>query len=354
MKLHYNNQLKEGMKTKTFKTKLAAMLLMALAFSFPVKAQVTIGSGIEPQRGALLDVKSKDAATPGGETTDQNGGGILMPRVELVDINSLEPFIAAGDQDADTKANHKGLVVYNLTATGGFAAGPYSWDGTKWVGGADANDIKDYTGSTSIILDGNAFKRAALEGDVTASADSNATLIAIGAVNSDKIKDGSILGSDIADSTIPASKLVGSPTAGMILTTAIAGESPSWLPGRSSYYSGNTVYAGNIVLLLPSASIDLTTRHLILSGTGMLLALTIYKEDVPKYTDDMGGYLDLFRASVGALGPSYQQQPIWFSTNWNTSKGGLFSSMRSPAHRLFILHAISDCVIDNLVTIGPY
>jgi hypothetical protein len=272
MKLHRINQLKESMRTKTNKTKLAAMLLMALALSFPVYAQVTIGSGLEPQKGALLDVKSKDAAAPGGETTDTNGGGILMPRVELVNINSLEPFIAAGDQDAATKANHKGLVVYNLTDTGGFAAGLYSWDGSQWVtfagaggtaytgtapvtvtgnaigltagtangqvlkwngsqwlAGTDANENTTYTGSTSITLSGTEIRRAALTGDVTSTANSNATTIANDAVTSAKIADLTIVNADIANATVTQAKLRGSGTVGQVLTTTTANAAPTWV-----------------------------------------------------------------------------------------------------------------------------
>jgi hypothetical protein len=347
------------MKTKTFKTKLAAMLLMALAFSFPVHAQVTIGSGLEPQRGALLDVKSKDAATPGGETTDQNGGGILMPRVELVDINSLEPFIAAGDQDAATKANHKGLVVYNLTDTGGFAAGPYSWDGTKWVGGADANDIKDYTGSTSIILNGTTITRAELTGDVTAGADSNTTLIANDAVNSAKIADGSILGEDIADKTIPATKLQGGPTAGQVLTSAQDG-SVNWVTPRGSYFTqptevtGGTVFAGSTVLLRETSwgKARNPKREIIVSGVAAVKCLTCPPDARDIFM--LNGTLDTNMNVGGSGDPHYAASGWFFLSDLENCYGERAGNQYAQYdHTVWLLSAATDIVLQPNFAIFP-
>jgi hypothetical protein len=191
-----------------------------------------------------------------------------------------------------------------------------------------------------------------LEGDVIADPDSNATLIANDAVNSAKIADGSILGEDIADSTIPASKLVGSPTAGMILTTAAAGEAPTWLPGRSSYYSGNTVYKGNSVLLQPSLKIDLTKAHLISSGKGLLIAVTLYDGDIPYYAPS---FFQSIASEFARLKP-WNCQAAWYLNDWNMldKNVGLLEAPYREQHRLFVLHAFTDCVIDENVQIGPY
>lgn len=74
-----------------------------------------------------------------------------------------------------------------------------------------------YLGSTSITLNGNAFQRAALTGDVTASANSNATTIGTGkvteakiaanAVTSSKIKDGAVTTVKIIDDAVTEAKL---------------------------------------------------------------------------------------------------------------------------------------------------
>jgi len=101
-----------------------------------LQAQVTIGSNIPPEKAALLDIKSMEAAVEGEATTDKNGGGLLLPRVELSIINELAPFIDKDDYD-DTeyekiKKRHTGLVVYNLATTSDFVPGTHIWDGSKW------------------------------------------------------------------------------------------------------------------------------------------------------------------------------------------------------------------------------
>jgi hypothetical protein len=77
-----------------------------------------------------LDIKSKAAATAGAATTDANGGGLGLPRVELTSLTTLAPF---ADGDANYKKERTGLTVYNLTNNTAFKPGVYVWDGTKWT-----------------------------------------------------------------------------------------------------------------------------------------------------------------------------------------------------------------------------
>lgn len=81
-------------------------------------------------------------------------------------------------------------------------------DGTQGAGKvlvSDANGVgtwqsasgSSYTGSTSNILNGNSFERAALTGDVTAPQNSNATTISANAVTSAKILDGTVANADL-------------------------------------------------------------------------------------------------------------------------------------------------------------
>ncbi|MDR1203579.1 MAG: hypothetical protein LBL58_18380 [Tannerellaceae bacterium] len=102
------------------------------------KAQVTIGSGNPPAKGALLDLKENDA--PNGNTTTTKG--VVLPRVNLTGLNSLEPLLSAADAaDPTEKTTHRGLIVYNLTTTANLQEGLYCWDGAKWVNIAgNAND----------------------------------------------------------------------------------------------------------------------------------------------------------------------------------------------------------------------
>jgi hypothetical protein len=70
-----------------------------------------------------------------------------------------------------------------------------------------ADNNTTYTGSTSITLSGTSFQRAALTGDVTAAANSNATTIANNAVNSAKIADGAVATVDLADNAVTTAKI---------------------------------------------------------------------------------------------------------------------------------------------------
>jgi len=118
-------------------TKFVILLTtFVISVFFTANAQVTIGSGIAPEKAALLDLKSQESVTEGGATTGENGGGLLLSRVELKDKNDLTPFLSKGslsDQDYEKlKKNHKGLLVYNLATKDGFSEGVYFWDGEIW------------------------------------------------------------------------------------------------------------------------------------------------------------------------------------------------------------------------------
>ena len=69
------------------------------------------------------------------------------------------------------------------------------YNGTAWIRPTAGTT---YSGSTSTILNGTSFERAALTGDVTAAANSNATTIADNAVTSAKILDGTIVSADLS------------------------------------------------------------------------------------------------------------------------------------------------------------
>lgn len=90
--------------------------------------QVTIGVGLEPVKGALLDLKEKDS---NGDVTATKG--LMLPRVNLTNPNMLYP-IFTGAYNASEDLKHIGLTVYNLTQCDGkFAQGVYTWTGTAWV-----------------------------------------------------------------------------------------------------------------------------------------------------------------------------------------------------------------------------
>jgi hypothetical protein len=116
---------------------LAALILTCLN----AKAQVTIGSQDNPQKGVLLELKTKEANNPKKVTDDENvtvdrtGGGLLLPRVKLESKNTLDPFIDSQNTQEWTdnaKLTHAGMVVYNLNTLNGFQQGLYVWNGSEW------------------------------------------------------------------------------------------------------------------------------------------------------------------------------------------------------------------------------
>jgi len=115
-----------------------------------IQAQVTLGLNTTPEKAALLDIKSQDSAMDGEATSAAGGGGLLLPRVLLTDINELSPFIdkdkVSTTEYARQKEIYKGLVVYNLTETGVFVPGMYVWDVNQWrLASGDTNtETTDY------------------------------------------------------------------------------------------------------------------------------------------------------------------------------------------------------------------
>lgn len=129
-----NKQLKRTVLIyKIFGKFLFLTLFLSLQVS-SLSAQVTIGSDIPPNSGALLDLKDGGMYT-NGETAVK---GLGLPRVELTDLNKL---IMSGyeilDGTTNEYAKHTGLVVYNVKRDNCILPKPiyqglYVWDGSKW------------------------------------------------------------------------------------------------------------------------------------------------------------------------------------------------------------------------------
>ncbi|MDR1591603.1 MAG: hypothetical protein LBS16_01785 [Prevotellaceae bacterium] len=142
------------MKTNQF-------LFLALFAGFlsvaPIAAQVTIGSGIEPAAGALLDLKEHEADENGVTSTK----GLLLPKV---DLGTANPF---GDLE-DEKLKHIGLMVYNTNTTMG--VGVYVWIGQNWL-----------------HIDGTIVKTALPAPDNVAIAENNLTFSSVADANQYKV-----------------------------------------------------------------------------------------------------------------------------------------------------------------------
>ena len=111
------------------KLRIFTITICSLCITSNVFPQVTIGSGLVPNKGALLDLKENNA-DDGGQTSTK---GLGLPRVALVAIDKLEPCT---DTNAKSKLEHTGLTIYNTTDNSATAAtlkeGTYFWDGNSW------------------------------------------------------------------------------------------------------------------------------------------------------------------------------------------------------------------------------
>lgn len=114
-------------------TRYSIKLLFLLLFvSVGLKSQITIGAGIPPEKAALLDIKNKDGGA-GNATVDY--GGLLLPRVELDDVNELTVFLDKTSPDyATQKTRHVGLTIYNIKPdhANNIEKGVYVWNGERW------------------------------------------------------------------------------------------------------------------------------------------------------------------------------------------------------------------------------
>lgn len=103
------------MKARQYELSFLFMSLVLFITSLHLNAQVTIGSHITPNNGALLDLKEE--YTEGGEANAKKGLG--LPRVKITEKYSLKDVIEGYESlpDADKKnlsTSHIGLVVYNM------------------------------------------------------------------------------------------------------------------------------------------------------------------------------------------------------------------------------------------------
>jgi hypothetical protein len=126
------------MKTNLLKQIMVFAILILTSLN--VKAQITVGSAAMPERAMLLELKTQEATSADNQTVGVNGkgGGLGLPRVNLIDKATLEPFISKNDADwksnkDNLKEKHAGMMVYNLNTTSGdFQQGIYAWDGAQW------------------------------------------------------------------------------------------------------------------------------------------------------------------------------------------------------------------------------
>lgn len=124
-----------------------------------MRAQVTIGSNIEPNKGTILDLKEKNGV--GVNSTK----GLALPRVQLTTLSSLDDI----DTDLDKNA-HIGLTIYVPNEFEDNCPGVYVWNGTIWEGiNTDASRAPEFITETDIdgnVYNAKLFKRKGCKGGV--------------------------------------------------------------------------------------------------------------------------------------------------------------------------------------------
>jgi uncharacterized protein (TIGR02145 family) len=125
--VYLHNQTQEMKTIANFQLSIFVILSL-IVYSGHISGQVTIGSGIEPVQGALLDLKEKQTNGTANATK-----GLMLPRVNLTNPTD----IAVGDIAGVTATNkdaHIGLIVYNVRedACAGIPKGVFVWDGSQW------------------------------------------------------------------------------------------------------------------------------------------------------------------------------------------------------------------------------
>lgn len=119
--------------------KTIILLIILSGYIFGVQAQVTIGSGIEPHKDALLDLKENVSGT--------SSKGIVLPRVQLTSTELPAPL----------SEHLAGMTVYNLEARGTGATqvypGFYYSNGVRWKRLVPENTIFFYAPSITVPTD---------------------------------------------------------------------------------------------------------------------------------------------------------------------------------------------------------
>lgn len=183
-------------------------ILLSTSFSF---AQVTVGVGLEPEKGALIDFKEK----PVDLTTFENSTkGVLFPKVLLVARKSLLPVIQGTATSQDSLLT-KGMVVYNVSPDAiDEGQGLYVWNGSEWfpVFGSNSSGFADLQlpfDCSSLKVTGTYTKGESLKSTVN-YIDVNVTVTKPGSYNAVAIPSGN--GNGYYFSTSGVFKMAGSYT----------------------------------------------------------------------------------------------------------------------------------------------
>ncbi|GHT42126.1 hypothetical protein FACS189437_09830 [Bacteroidia bacterium] len=129
------------------KKMMLLMLTLMILGAVSMNAQVRVGGTADPNPNALLDVNANN-------TTDNNTGGLALPRVSLTSTSTVAPV------GSDWV---RGMLVYNTNTAGDVTPGTYYCDGSRWV----------RVGTGTVTTDNKGIIQ--LGGDVTTASVENGT-----------------------------------------------------------------------------------------------------------------------------------------------------------------------------------
>jgi hypothetical protein len=110
------------------KLKMLLLLPLLLTTNTLLKAQVTIGSALDPQEGAILDLKETEMR----EDNTNASKGILFPKVALDGYDELTPLFEETTEPQATALT--GVMVYNVSpSANGLDIGLHVWNGSEWI-----------------------------------------------------------------------------------------------------------------------------------------------------------------------------------------------------------------------------
>jgi len=217
--------------------------------------------GTEFQRAALLgDI----VAAANSNTATIVNNAVNSSKIEDLSVNT-----------ADVADN---AITINKIGGSGKSASTYLRGDGVWSTVAAGTT---YSGSTSVVLSGTSFQRAALTGDIISSQNSNSTVIATDAVTSSKIDDGAVATVDIANNAVTIAKLPNGATS----STFLRGDGSWQTPAGDNF--GNHIAAADIKLndktiYLRASGTTTDTNHGLNHNAGV---------DGPRLFGNNGGYL---------------------------------------------------------------
>lgn len=117
---------------KNMKKNYLISLILTAFIAVNSFGQIVIGEKVLPKQGTLLQIQNLPDQP--NDLTNSNKG-LLLPRVNLTDINNLYPMFSTGYNKSVLDPIHMGLLVFNVNENlvNGKGIGIYVWDGSKWT-----------------------------------------------------------------------------------------------------------------------------------------------------------------------------------------------------------------------------